>query len=203
MVAPRPAAGDPPQPTALHEHAMDNLRFIRQTMERATAYTAVPGWGAVIIGATAVGASFVAGRGSPLAWLATWLGEAVLAAVIAALAIWLKSRAAGLPLLSGPGIKFWCGFAPPIAAGALLTLALARAGRFELLPGAWLLLYGAGVVTGGAYSVRVVPVMGLVFMLLGAAALVAPAAWGDGLLVAGFGGVHAAFGLVIARRYGG
>jgi hypothetical protein len=67
----------------------------------------------------------------------------------------------------------------------------------------WLLMYGTAIVTGGAFSVRVVPVMGLCIMLLGAAALLAPAHWGDLLMAAGFGVVQIGFGIWIAQRFGG
>src|SRR5260370_19929362 len=73
MVAPRP----------LHDRALDNLRFIRQTMERAGSFTAVPGWGQVAVGVTALAAAFLAARQpTPELWLATWLGEAVVALAI-------------------------------------------------------------------------------------------------------------------------
>jgi hypothetical protein len=87
--------------------------------------------------------------------------------------------------------------------GGLLTVALHQAGLFPLMPGTWLLLYGTAVVTAGAFSVRVVPLMGLCFMLLGAGALFAPTAWWPGFMAAGFGGLHIVFGSIIARRYGG
>jgi hypothetical protein len=193
-----------PAPLAIEAHAADNLRFIRETMERAAAFTAVPGWGGVGIGLTAVAAAYVAAQqGGPNAWLLTWLVEAMLAIAIAAVATARKARAAKLPLFSGPGRKFALSFAPPLLVGALLTAVLFRAGYPAVLPGMWLLLYGTAVVTGGAFSVRVVPMMGLCFMCAGAAALFAPAAWGNWFLAAGFGGLQIVFGLVIARRYGG
>lgn len=192
------------KPPALHDRAMDNLRFIRETMERASSFTAVPGWGGVVMGVTALIASFVAaGQTARNLWLATWTVEALLALVIGGWAMDRKARAAETPLLSGPGRKFALSYAPPILVGVLLTVVLFRAGMENTLPGMWLLLYGTAVVTGGAFSVKIVPVMGLCFMLLGTLALFAPAAWGNYLMAAGFGGLHVIFGIVIARRHGG
>ena len=192
------------EPPALHDRAMDNLRFIRETMERASSFTAVPGWGVVLMGATALAASFVAAQQtSRNLWLATWAVEALLALVIGGWAMDRKARRAATPLLSGPGRKFALSYSPPILVGVLLTIALYRSGMASTLPGVWLLLYGTGVVTGGAFSVKIVPVMGLCFILLGAVALFAPASLGNYLMAAGFGGLHIIFGGIIARRHGG
>jgi hypothetical protein len=189
---------------ALDAHAADNLRYIRETMERAGSFTAVPGWGGVAIGVTAIAAAYLAAQQrTPRAWLGVWLAEALLAVAIAVVATLWKARAAKMPLLSGPGRKFALSFAPPLLVGALLTVALVQAGYEAVLPGMWLLLYGTAVVTGGAFSVRVVPVMGLCFVGAGAAALFAPASWGNWFMAAGFGGLQIIFGFVIARRYGG
>jgi hypothetical protein len=192
------------QPVAIDAHAADNLRFIRETMERAAAFTAVPGWGGVVMGLTALAAAGIAARQPTSSrWLITWLVEAVVAVAVAGSAAAYKARQARMPLLSGPGRKFALSFAPPIVAGALLTAALFRAGAVAILPATWLLLYGTAVVTGGAFSVRVVPVMGTCFLVLGAAAIFAPASWGSAFMAAGFGGLQIVFGLIIARRYGG
>lgn len=198
--APRPPAGAP----ALHARAMDNLSFIRSTMERATAFTAVPGWGGVAMGVTALAAAAVA-RGVPSrgGWLMVWLAASALALSIGGWSMAAKARKAGTSVFSYSGRRFVLSYLPPLVVGALLTIVLARAGLYSALPGTWLLLYGTGVVTGGAFSVRVVPVMGLCFMALGALALLAPTAWGDWLMALGFGGLHIVFGLIIARRYGG
>jgi hypothetical protein len=182
---------------------MDNISFIRHTMERATAFTAVPGWGGVAMGAVALAAAALAyGRPAP-AWLATWLGAAALALAIGGWAMTRKARLAGTSVLSYQGRRFVLSYLPPIAVGALLTAALVRSGDYAPLPGTWLLLYGTGVVTGGAFSVRVVPLMGLCFMALGAVALFGRAEWGDPLMAAGFGVLHIVFGFIIARRHGG
>lgn len=190
--------------------ALEQLRFIRRTMENASSFTAVPGWGGVAIGITALVASYVAGRypvhGGSLQsqrWAIVWLVEAAVALVIGWTAMLMKSRRHGTPVFSGPGRRFLLSFAPPLMAGALLTWPLLHAGMAPMLPATWLLLYGTGVVTGGAFSVRAVPVMGLSFMALGMAALVAPSIWLDALMAVGFGGLHTIFGFVIARRHGG
>jgi hypothetical protein len=194
----------PADPVALDDRARDNLRFIRETMERATSFTAVPGWGGVAMGITALGAAAIASRQtSSFAWLLTWVVEAVVAIAIAVWTTLSKARAAGSSLLSGPGRRFVYSFAPPLFVGALLTLVIARIGGTGAIAGVWLLLYGTGVVTGGAFSIRVVPLMGLCFMVLGTVALFCPSAWSDALLAAGFGGLHVIFGAVIARKYGG
>lgn len=205
MPALRPVPPREPEPPGLGDRALDHLRYIRETMEQAGSFTAVPGWGVAGIGATALATAAVAARQhSAVAWLATWLIEAAIAVALAGLTLWRKARASGVPLLSGPFRRFAFSFSMPLLAGAALTFAVfLRAGAVEPLPGLWLLLYGTAVVCGGVFSVRIVPVMGLCFMALGAATLAAPAAWGNALLAAGFGGLHIAFGLLIARRYGG
>jgi hypothetical protein len=183
---------------------VDDLRFIRDTMERSAAFTAVSGWGHVLLGGTAVAAAIVAARqGSAFGWLRIWLAEGLLALAIGLLSCTWKANRRGLPLFSGPAQKVAFGLAPPLVAGAFLTFLLFRTGFTSALPATWLLLYGAGIMTGGAYSVRIVPVMGVCFMLLGGLAVLGPAAWGNWFLGAGFGGLHIAFGLLIARRHGG
>jgi hypothetical protein len=192
------------EPIPIDSRAADHLRYIRETMERAAEFTAVPGWGGVTMGLTALAAAALASRqSSPRGWVAVWLAEAFVAVAIAAPAAATKARRANSSLFSGPGRKFVLSFAPPIVVGGLLTLALLQAGAFGMLPAVWLLLYGTAIVTGGAFSVRAVPIMGLCLMGLGAVALVAPQSWGNLFMAAGFGVVHIAFGVWIALRYGG
>ncbi len=194
----------PPPPSALHDRALADLRFIRQTMESASAFTAFSGWGLAAIGAVAVAGGWLAARQPTReAWLAVWLGIGAIAVAVAGLSTWWKVHRAGVPPPGASARRFAFGLVPPLGAGAILTVALARAGLWGVLPGAWLLLYGTGVVTGGAFSVRIVPAMGVSFMLAGAAALLGPAAWADWILVAGFGGLHLAYGPVIGVKHGG
>jgi hypothetical protein len=191
-------------PRPIHDRALDNLQFIRSAMERAGSFTAVPGWGAVAVGVTALVATWISlQQRFDAGWLRVWLIEAVIGVAIGGAAMVRKARVANDPLLSGPGRRFGLSFLPPIVVGALLTLALHEAGLFRVMPGAWLLLYGTAVVTAGAFSVRIVPLMGVCFMALGAAALFGPLRWWPWLMAAGFGGLHIVFGSIIARRYGG
>jgi hypothetical protein len=193
-----------PEPPALHVRAMDNLAFIRDTMEAAGSFTAVSGWGMVAVGVIAIVAATVAAvQPTVLQSLYVWMAAAVLAPVVNLWAIVRKARRAHVPLLGGPGRKFVLSFSPPILVGALLTIVLYRAGLVHAIPGTWLLLYGTAVVAGGAFSVRIVPVMGICFMLAGALALFTPPSWNPWIMAAAFGGLHIGFGIPVAWRHGG
>jgi hypothetical protein len=193
-----------PEPVSpLHDRAAENLRFIRATMERAGSFTAVPGRGMFVLGVTALAAVLLGPRGvGQAAWLGFWLVEAALAVGLGGVSLVRKARRLGMPLLSGPGRRFFLAFSPPLLVGAVLTALAVQHQMGNLLPGVWLLLYGTAVVCGGALSVRIVPIMGASFMALGAAALFAPA-WGPALMAVGFGGLHLVCGVLIARWYGG
>jgi len=192
------------EPIPIDARAADHLRYIRETMESAAEFTAVPGWGGVAMGITAVAAAYIASlQATSARWLLVWLLEAGIAVAIAAPAAATKAHRANAKLFSGPGRKFLLSFAPALVAGGLLTYELVNAGLYAALPGMWLLLYGTAIVTGGAFSVRVVPVMGFCLMLLGATALFTPDKWGNLFMAAGFGGVQIGFGAWIAKRFGG
>jgi len=198
------ASQEQEDPPALHERAMDNLHYIRKTMERSTAFTGISGWGEVAIGSSALLASWVAAKQANFKhWVAVWVAEGLISLLIAGWSMDRKARAAKMPLMSGPGRKAVFSLSPPIIAGALVALALGRARLTDAIPGVWLLLYGTGVVTGGMFSVPAVPIMGLCFMVLGAVALFASAEYANWFMAAGFGGLHVVFGFIIARRYGG
>jgi hypothetical protein len=194
----------PEAPPALHERAMDNLRYIRETMERATAFTGISGWGEVAIGGTAIVATIIAAnQGTFKGWLAVWVAEGLISMLIAGWSMDRKARAVDMPLMSRLGRKAVFSLSPPLIAGALLTIVLVRARLTSAIPGTWLLLYGTGVVTGGMFSVPAVPLMGLCFMALGAGALFAPPELANWFMGIGFGGLHLIFGVIIARKYGG
>jgi len=190
-------------PPALEARALDQLRYIRRTMEEAGSFTTVSGWAQVASGVVGLAAAGLAHGRTPRAWLAVWIGAAAIGFVLAISGMVRKARRQGVPAFAGPARRFALSFCLPLVAGAGITVALDRSGLHDFLPGTWLLLFGVGVASGGAFSVRVVPVMGLSFMALGLVALFGPPALGEALMALGFGGLLIGFGVVIARRHGG
>lgn len=196
-------------PIQIGDKAIDNLRFIRETMERAAHFTAIPGYGGALMGVTAIGAAVIAGNQPAIReWLITWLVEAVLAFCIGIFAMWQKSKNAGDSLASAPARKFALAFAPPLVAGLILTSLFYFKNLFVLMPTVWLTLYGTAVVTGGAYSVKIVPIVGWLFVALGLVSVFVPTAdnnfYYENLLMGlGFGVLQLVFGLVVARKHGG
>jgi len=200
----RPEPGDPPPPIPLPLRAADDLRYIREAIERAAEFTSISGWGLVAVGLTALVAAAIAPRDlASDRWVIVWLGEALLAIAISVGTSVLKAQRLEVPLFGAIGRRFMLAFATPAAAGAIVSAALILAKANALLPGTWLLLYGAAVAGGGSFSVGSVPAMGAAFMALGTVAMFAPPAWANALLGSGFGLLHVAFGTWIARRHGG
>jgi hypothetical protein len=196
--------GAPETPDALHARALEDLRYIRRTMEGASSFTALSGWGVVAIGVTAFPAAYLAARADVhRVWMLVWLIEAIIGFAIGVATTARKARIAKEPLFGRPGRKFALTFATPMAAGAILTIPLYYGGLAAILPGMWLLLYGTAFATAGAFSVSTVPVMGLCFMVAGTAALAAPASLGNVFMAVGFGALHVVFGALIARKHGG
>lgn len=191
-------------PVNIGDRAMDNLRFIRETMERSAHFTAIPGYGGALMGVTAIGAAIIAhNQPNFRGWLITWLTEALLAFTIGMFAMWQKAKNAGDSLISAPSKKFALAFAPPLVAAIIITALFYVRGFWEFLPTVWLTLYGTAVATGGAYSVKIVPIVGWIFIALGLISVFVPAIYGDYLMAFGFGVLQIVFGLIVARRHGG
>lgn len=192
-------------PINLGDRAIDNLRYIRETMERSTSFTAVPGYGGMLMGVTAIVAAYIGNNYAPLRqdWLITWLVEASVAFAIGLGAMWYKASRTDASLFSVPAKTFAMSFTPPLIIGVAITVGLWRYGHFEVMIPVWILCYGAAVVCGGAFSVRVVPVMGWCFIALGCIAFAVPAGLGNIMMAASFGLLHIVFGAIIAKRYGG
>jgi hypothetical protein len=191
-------------PRSISKRAADDLTFIRSAMERSSTFTAVPGAGGVVMGAIGLIAAFVSAR-QPTAdrWLATWLAAAAVALIVELVAIALKAQGAGMTLTGANTRRFALAVAPPLVAAAAITYELWIVGNFDAMVPVWLLLYGAGLLTGGLVTVPVVRAVGACFMTAGIAAMLTPAEWGNTWLAVGFGGLHVGFGAYIARNHGG
>jgi hypothetical protein len=199
---PRPSG--PADVESFATHAAENLKFIRHAMERSGTFTAVPGLGGALMGTLGLlGAAVASQQPTAERWLAAWLITAAVAFAAGVIAMRRKAARLGAPLTGAPGRRFALSLAAPLLAGAALTWGLWLHGVWALMPPAWLLLYGTGVLTGGALSVAPMRVLGLAFMALGAAALVTPPAWGNLWLALGFGVLQIGFGIYIARTHGG
>lgn len=192
------------EPINIGDRALDNLQFIRETMERSAVFTSVPGYGGILMGATAVAAAYIASSQATVRdWLIVWLTEAVLAFFIGLLAMWQKTKLSKTSILSTPAKKLVMNSLPPMLCGVFITLGLWRFGHFEAMIPVWILCYGAAVVCGGAFSVKPVPLMGWLFMAVGAAAFFLPAGFGNWMMAISFGALHIVFGFIIGRRFGG
>ncbi|HVY64974.1 MAG TPA: hypothetical protein VHH11_09160 [Gammaproteobacteria bacterium] len=191
-------------PTPIDSGAVENLQYIRRTIEAAHTFTTVPGKGCIAMGVTAL-AAVAAESYPPLAvhWLAIWVGAA---AVACALALWFmekKAHAQGLSLRRSVAKRFFMTLAPAFLTGAILTAALVGRVDRELITATWLLLYGTGLTTCGLFAVPAVFTAGVAFMALGAATLWLPPGSAHVVLALGFGGIHLALGAAILRHHGG
>lgn len=180
----------------------ETLDYIRRTMESASTYTAVSGWGLIASGLAGLIACWIAWLREVPADLRIWIPAAVFSVAAASLANAIKARRIAVPVWSGVLRRVFWVVVPVLVAGALLTFALVDQGAMQLLPGTWLALYGAGVAAGGTFSVRAIRWMGVLFLVFGAVALAWPQ-YGLIMLGVGFGGLHIAAGLDIMWRHGG
>src|SRR6185503_3741636 len=111
----------PAKVVSINKRALENIKYIRETMERAGSFTAVPGWGGILTGVSALLTAFISGSLPSRAWWVTaWLGEAVLALAIGCFTMAQKAKAAESTLLEGPGRKFALNLCPAMIAGVVL-----------------------------------------------------------------------------------
>jgi len=192
------------EPTSIGTGAAENLRYIRNTIEAAQTFTAIPAKGCFAMGLIAGAAALL--ETLPLLaphWLALWLGAAALACGSALYFMEAKAFSLGLSLKRAVAQRFFMSVVPAFAAGGILTFALLNIATRPVITSLWLLMYGVGLTACGAFSVPAVLKGGIAFMALGTVALLLPAEAAPTLLAVGFGGIHLALGFVIGRYYGG
>jgi hypothetical protein len=192
------------EPTPIDSGALENLRYIRSTIEAADTFTTVPGYGCIAMGITALVAVGIESIPQLTQyWLSIWVGAAIVACATALWFMEQKARAQGLSLRRAVARRFFMTLAPAFIAGAILTTALAGRIDRELMTGMWLLLYGTGLAACGLFAIRAVSTAGLAFMALGTATLWLPPGSAHIVLALGFGGIHLALGTTIVRHHGG
>lgn len=200
----RKEMSEPGKTVNIGDRAIDNLEFIRETMERSAVFTSVPGFGGIFMGATAIAAAVIASfQPAVRDWITVWLAEAFLAFAVGLFAMWQKSKITGTSLLSAPAKKFAKSFLPPLLCGVFITFGLWRFGHFEMMIPVWIICYGAAIVCGGAFSVKTVPIMGWCFIAAGALTVFLPINYGNLMMALSFGVLHIIFGVIIARKFGG
>ncbi|MCG3133099.1 MAG: hypothetical protein HMLKMBBP_00192 [Planctomycetes bacterium] len=187
-----------PRPTASAKHAADDLRFIRETLERSGRFTAIPGAGVAALGGIAFTAAALAQQARDArTWLWIWAAAAGAGIAVGLAAVAVKARRSGMPAFSGPARRFLAALLPAVAAGALVTVPLVSRGQTALVPALWMLFYGVGLFAAALGATRIVAVAGLWIASCGAAALVLPARMGNELLAAGLGAGHVAAGVAV------
>jgi hypothetical protein len=192
------------KPTPIDAGAVENLRYIRDTIEAAGTFTTVPGKGCVAMGITALAAAALESVPDlASSWLQVWVGAAIMACAVALFFMEEKAKAQGLSLRRAVARRFFMTLVPAFVAGGVLTAALVDDVGRNSITGLWLLLYGSGLAACGVFAIRAVLAAGLAFMALGTVALGLPAEWAPVILALGFGGLHIALGVVILRDHGG
>jgi hypothetical protein len=210
----RKAEPETEPPIALEAVALEHLSFIRQTMARSAPLTAVSGWGMVAMGVAAIAGGYVAAlRRTPDWWIWTWLAVAAIGCLAGFVTTVFKGRRLNAPFFPDVLWRFALNLFPAILAGVVITELFYERNLDALMPGLWLMMYGVGVVTGGAFSIRILPIMGACFMVLAVSAWYPPVdVWtpvigslrvADIYLMGGFGALHIVCGFIIARRYNG
>lgn len=196
------SSANKPDPSSLHGRAEADLRFIRQTIEGAAAFSSVSGLGLALAGGVGLATVWLNLTQSNVPLLTLWLPALVLAGGLSTSLTLLKARRQGASLWSASGRRLLFAFCPSMLVGGVITFALAAEGRQADLPSYWLSLYGSALMTAGAHSLRPLSLLGAAFLLLGIVNFLRPDLdWP--LLALGFGGLHLLGGAWLWRHHGG
>ena len=200
-----------PFATAPLEEARENLRVIRQTMERSTKYSTLSGISGVLVGLAGIAgvvATWVLGPGAaiyhhPLRLASIWI--VTLFTAIGIDLICNKRRAArvGKHIVSSLGAHIVLAALPAFFAAGILTYFFFQHHLLIYLWGVWMLCYGLAICAVGLFSVRPATYLGSAFVIAGAATLLMPAVPYHLIMMAvTFGGFHILYGVLMARRHG-
>ncbi len=202
---------EPMEQAPTYRSPQEDLAYIRRTLDAAGRLSSVSGRGLVLVGflglgavavnALATGAPWQAGAGTES--LGVWAVCLVASFAVGVTSMDRKARRMGQRLWTPVLQKALWSYASAMVLGAVLSLAVLRAGRPELLPALWLGCYGAALTSTGVFSVSPVRWMGISFLVLSLIAALVPASAGLTMLAMGFGWLHIGFGAYIAWRHDG
>jgi len=211
------------------ERAAEELKVIRQLMQRPVRYSTQSGLSGIVAGCAALlglaadWAVCNAYAGSPRTAmrvnLGVWAGVFVVAFTAVCLITRLRERAQGMPFWSPVKMRILRAIAPPFLAGAGLTGAVMYRwyhgigpNEWGLIPSIWMAFYGVALWQVGEFSAIETRLLGVAFI---AAALPVAAFWQYSIpgtepgtapywtLGATFGGFHLIYGAIVWVRHGG
>jgi hypothetical protein len=190
-------------PIPIESRALGTLAYIRRSID-SSGSMAVPGMAGVVMGGIGIIATIVASVPHGVAhWLGIWLVAAAVALVVGGATMARQAADSGHARYLGPVRKFLLCLCPALFAGAVLTFLLWRTNETQMIPGVWLLLYGCAVLSASTVTVartmRLISIMGVLFMLLGLLAFASPPRMHTAILGLGFGALHSIFGVLIGR----
>jgi predicted lysophospholipase L1 biosynthesis ABC-type transport system permease subunit len=203
------------------EEAQENLRMIRELMERSTKYSTFSGLSGVLVGLIAIAGCAVQAFVLPRYWpehpvrgfLINWILVVALALLVDFVLTKRRAPLVGKHIRSRLGKQMILAAAPGLGIGVLTTIVLIP-WLMDFVYPAWMLCYGAAVCAVGIFSQREVRRLGWSFLVTGAVTLLLlrftdlwPYIWersylGLGMTALSFGGFHIIYGLVMWRRGG-
>jgi hypothetical protein len=191
--------------------AEENLRVIRDLMERSTKHSTFSGLSGVLAGAASIVGCLMTRaleqenlRPTEFQTSFLLLWSAVIVFAVGADYLLTKRRAAqvGKYVMSRLGTQMILGSAPGLGTGALLTLFFLRQGLLPFIYPFWMLCYGIAVCAVGQFSQREVSHLGAAFLWAGAMTLFLPPSCSLWMMAVSFGGFHIVYGIRMARKDG-
>jgi len=197
------------------EEARENLRVIRQTMERSTKYSTLSGLSGILIGLSAIVSVIATSRILHARYHAhqplqsaypslgvLWLCELALAVGIEFACNKRRARYVGKRVASPLGAHIIVAALPAFVGALALTAFFALHGLAALVWGIWMLTYGLAICAVGLFSVRPVSYLGSAFVLAGAVTLLLPTQLQLFMMGLTFGGFHIVYGALMGRKHG-
>lgn len=200
------------------QRAADELKVIRQLMERPIRYSTMSGASAILAGlaalAGAITSQYISQRyPSQTACSANglvWLGVFCVALVSNIMLTRIRERKHGMPFWSSLKRRILLTIVPPFVMGTGLTLAVAHheaaiagVSQWGLIAALWMAFYGLALWQVGEFSKPEVRLLGVAFLLMALPTAGLWQGWPYVALGVAFGGFHIVYGIIVWMRHGG